>query len=637
MAMLVIAVPNAEMLRQAQNAVSAMKVDATVVQTTSATVVQTVRDLHEQGAAVAIARGNHAHLLTQSTDIPVIEIVLSGQNLARVFDEAKKLCPNKQRVTVGLIGFRNMFGELDTLADVLGIRVGCYFVRSSDEIPSAVDEARAANVDVVVGGEIALKRAQELHMTSLFLHSTQDSIETAISMAKRVMYAIDLEKHRTAEFMSLLDYSFDAILKLDDKGGILVANYMVEKLFGKTANELRGMNIAELLHLENTDSPLLKAIRDRRNVYAAIVRGGDQAFIANIASINVDSQSLGFILSLQEFQKIEQLEEEVRKARYNRGYVASTTFDDMRTVSPAMQDVYDTARKYAQYDVPVLLIGELGVGKHALAECIHNASMRRKNPFVTVDCGGLSPEMQRSRFMGPDGMLGEPVKGAFEIAHTGTLLIEHIDRLEENCQYQLLHVLRNKCIVRLDGKMMLPVNVRVIGTTGKSLYQCMLEGRFIEPLFCLLSQLELRVPTLREHAEDLPQLLNVYLEKYSAAYRKYLMLTPEARELIYCQQWVGNVLQLQLFCEKLTLLATEKEIGVDFVRKILPSSFDQTDAPRAGGARLPVICDSPEEAEIVRALEEHKGNRADVAEALQISKTTLWRKMKKYNIEKTYR
>ena len=631
MSKIVIAVPNQMMVTQAQNAAQALGVDAAILLESSYTVVEAVRKAREDGAVVAIARGNHANLLMRETDIPVIEIVLSGQNMALLFAEAKKLCPDKACPRIGLIGFRNMFGEVDTLAQVLGLSVQTYAASHGDELLTAVQQAVADGVDVIIGGKITMDHAEELGVKHLFLHSTQDSVTTAVATAKRMLYAIELEKHNAAEFASLVNYSFDAVLKLDAQGHVTFSNYMAEKIFRRTGDALHGLNISDLLDLSSPVHPVNTAMRENRSAYAVSVTAGNQALIANLASINVDSQNVGFILSLQEFKKIEELEEQIRKERYSKGYVATHTFDQICSDSPAMNEVKETAAKYARYDLPVLLMGDVGVGKRALAECIHNASLRKRSPFVAVDCGGLSAQMQQTQFMGaPDGRS----KGAFEIAHTGTLLIEHVAMLDEYCQYQLLNVLKHGCLAGLDGRMMLPVDIRVICTTGRDLYQRMREGRFLEPLYCMLTQLELLVPPLSERAEDLPGLLDQSIEKYSTLYRKYVHLSSDAREMIYAQHWGGNVLQLQLFCEKLLLLADDKLITGDFVARHLPRSF-ATAEPRSIPA--PLVVHSTEEAQLIEALEKHGGNRALAAEALGVSKTTLWRRMKKFGIAQKYR
>lgn len=628
---IVITVPNQMMVEQARNAAQKLGVDVTILMESSHTVVEAVKKAYEDGAAVAIARGNHANLLMRETDIPIIEIVLSGQNMALLFAEAKKLCQEKAHPCIGLVGFRNMFSDVSTLPQVLDIEVKTYFVDRSDELLFAMEQAVKDGVDIVIGGEITMHHASEMGVRHLFLHSTQDSIETAISTAKRMLYAIDREKHNAAEFASLVNYSFDAVLKLDAQGHVTFSNYMAEKIFRRTGDALHGLNIAELIDLSSPAHPINTAMRENRNAYAIAVKAGNQALIANLAAINVDSQNVGFILSLQEFKKIEELEEQIRKERYSKGYVATQTFDNICSVSPAMDNVKETAMKYARYDLPVLLMGDVGVGKRALAECIHNASLRKRSPFVAVDCGGLSAQMQQTQFMGaPDGR----TKGAFEIAHTGTLLIEHVALLDEYCQYQLLNVLKHGCLAGLDGRMMLPVDVRVICTTGRDLYERMREGRFLEPLYCMLTQLELAVPPLSERGEDLPGLLDQAIEKYSTLYRKYVHLSSDAREMIYAQSWGGNVLQLQLFCEKLLLLADDKLITGDFVARHLPRSFAIAQRP---SAPAPLVVHSTEEAQLIEALEKCGGSRTLAAEALGVSKTTLWRRMKKFGIAERYR
>lgn len=630
MSKLVIAVPNQIMVTQAENAARSLGVDATVLLENSRTVVESVKREREHGAAVAIARGNHANLLLHETDMPLVEIVLSGQNMAMLFSEARRQC-EKENARIGLVGFRNMFGDTSTLAQVLGVNVMPFLANRTDELRLCTQKAAEAGVDIVIGGEIVAEEAEKLGLKHLFLHSTQDSIETAIAVAKRILYAIEMEKHNAAEFASLVNYSFDAVLKLDAQGNVAVSNYMAEKIFRRRGEALHGMHLSELIDLGSESNPISAAMRDKRSVYAITVKAGNQALIANFAAINVEGQNVGFILSLQEFQKIEDLEEQIRKERYSKGYVAMQTFDDLRTVSPVMREVKETAMKYARYDLPVMLLGEVGVGKRALAECIHNFSLRKRNPFVSVDCGGLSAKMQQTQFMGD----GHSTKGAFEIAHTGTLLIEHVSMLDEYCQYQLLHVLKHSCLVGLDGRMMLPVNIRVICTTGKDLYQCVRDGKFLEPLYCMLTQLELLVPPLCERAEDLPALLDMTIEKYSTHYRKYVHLLPEARELIYAQPWGGNILQLSLFCEKLLILADDKQITGEFVRRHLPRSF--APAQQSTQRSLPMVVHSEEEAQLIEALEKHGGSRSLAAEALGVSKTTLWRRMKKFGIAEKYR
>ena len=648
MAKMIIFVPTETMQAQAENVVRAMNVDGLVLRETSATVVATARREQENGAVVAVARGNQANMLLRGSSIPVIEIVMSGQNLAMLFAQARELS-GKEHPKLALVGFPNMFGDVSTLAKVMNLEVETFFSSESRDITALVERAWDAQADVVIGGEIAIAHAARLGMTHLFLQSTQDSIETAVRLAKRVLYAIELEKRRSAEIASLLDYSFDGVLRLDSDGNVLYANYLAERIFRMEGKALQGKNIEDLLWLEENDHPLKAAMRQRKNVFGCVVRirrrgamnapaaegkggSGSQVLMSNLAAVNVDSENMGFILSVQESRKIEELEEQIRRERSARTDVARGRFEDFHTKSPSLIEVRDTAVKYARYDHPVLIVGENGVGKRMLAECIHNSSMRSDRPFVAVDCGGFSETAQQALLMGD----GESW-GAFRAAHTGTLLIENVDRMAESCQYQLFHAIAHGSIVTSNGRVKLPVNVRVICTTTQSLYRKVQEGTFLAALYSRLSQLELNMPPLSQRSEDLPELLDVYIEKYSMIYRKYVSLSPEAKKLIYSWTWVGHLRQFELFCEKLVMIADDKVITEGFVMKHLPKPYGVKIPGESGDNRPILVVSDTEGADILSALKRHQGNRLAAAADLGISKTTLWRKMKKYGIDKSYK
>ena len=649
MAKMVIFVPTYEMVSQAENVIRDLNVDAVVRHVSSDTIVDAAREEQEKGALVAVARGNQAQVLLQESGIPLIEIVMSGQNLARLFDEARKLS-EQENPRLALIGFRNMFGDVETLAQVMHLEVQTFFAENRDDIHRCVDEARIWQADVVISGETGLKYAQGLGIKCLFLHSTQDSIETAARLAKRVLYAIELEKIKTAEISSLIDYSFDGVFRLDATGLIVYVNYLVERIFRKDASQLVGKNIRDFLLLDDPDNPLNVAMRNHSNAFGCPVRirreavneqeldadsgpESNQVLMANLAAIDVESQNEGYVLSVQESRRIEELEEQVRKERSLQEKKASHTFADFKTISPLMMEVRDTAMRYARYNHPVLLYGENGTGKRMLAECIYNHSLRADRPFIAVDCGGLSEKMQQQLFLG-DGLH----RGAFHDAHTATLLIENVDRLSELCQYQLLHALSYGSVVLKEGRAQLAVSIRVICTTSQNLYKQVQNGTFLDELYSRLTQLQVNIPPLSAHREDLPQLLDSFIEKYGMIYRRYITMTQEAKNLIYGWNWFGNTRQFELFCEKMVMIAEDKTITEEFVMKHLPKDLDSEGEPADGSERQPVIIVGDSQgAKIMSALRQHNGNRAAAAEELGISKTTLWRKMKKYGIEKTYR
>lgn len=633
MSKLIVATPNEEMFAQATEVIDGAALNAKVLLVSSQNVLDIVQAERDMGAAVVVARGNHAHLIKTYTDMPLIEIVISGQELALLIEQAVALA-EKERPRIALVGFRYMFSDPEPFARILNADVSIYYARATEAIPETVERARADGIDCVIGGEIALLHAAEVGLKGVFLGSSKASLITAISLATRVLHGIEQEQRRSLEFMSLLDYSFDVILKLDAGGVVQAANYMAEKTFHRRATELKGMRATDLLEMPE-DSPLARALAQHQNAYSIVVRSKRDAFVANVASLVVDGLAEGYILSMQAFNRIDELEERVRTDRVNRAHTAVATFGNVRTESPRMQEACEEAAQYAQYDLPVLITGVFGTDKAEMAQCIHNASMRRRQPFVAVNLTGLNADMQRLQFAGARGE--RELRSVFEMAHGGTLFIEHVDLLAAEVQWQLLNVLCDGFLPRSADRPLLPVNVRVLCATDRDLHALVRAGGFLEPLYYRLSQLEVRVPMLRERAEDIPLLMTLYMERYAEKYRKYVAVAPEAQALIHAQAWEGDILQLAMFLEKLVILARDKHIDRAFVQKHLPHRGSE---PGVGPERempgIPPVYYSREEAEIVDMLRKHKGSRTATAQALGISKTTLWRKMKKHGIALAY-
>lgn len=630
---------NQEMMEQANELVKDFDIDVEVKLTTSAEVVAEAERAFKNGADIVIARGTHAYLVRKHTRIPLVEIVLTGQELAVLIAEARELT-GKSAPVIGIVGVKSMFSNTKPFEKIFDVTIREYVVERGEELEAAVQRAWEEKADIIIGGEIALECAKKRNLPALYLKSQLDSIADAFRSAKRVAYAIELEKKNTAELRTILNYSFDGIIRLDDQGRVTVINYMAEKILGKSSDELLGKPITAILKLPD-ETQLDQVLHEGKSLYSIIINNDNVALVANIANMAVDNVSQGAILSFREFKKIEELEAEIRKKLYTKGYVAEYTFTRLISRSQTMKELKAVANTYAKYDLPVLLSGELGTGKRVMAECIHNASLRQKNPFVAVNCQGLPKELLQKQLFGyvvenPYTSLStKVVKGAFELAHTGTLFLDHVAELDAYSQHNLLRILQHGTLLREEGEKTIPVNVRVIGATDVNLIRLVKEGRFNEELYYELSVLELYLPPLRQRKEDIAGLLDYYIEEYGNLYKKYVILTDEAREMIGAYPWYGNGQQLKGFCEKLVILADKKVVDIDFVNRSLVSfavAWNENKFETEEPVGKVIVYQNPESALILKALEKHRGNRALVAEELGISTTTLWRKIKKYNI-----
>jgi transcriptional regulator with PAS, ATPase and Fis domain len=211
----------------------------------------------QKGANVVIARGNHASLISRNTDIPIVEIVLTGQEILKLVLEAKKIIKKADPV-IALVGFKNMFSTTKLLDELLDVSIKEYYVNYTEELNEAVSLAAKDKVDIIIGGEIVNSFAEELGIATLFLKSREDSIKEAFRIAEKIAFAIELEKKNTAEFKTILNYSFDGIIKLNNKGIIILLNYLAERILRKNSEDIVGKHITDVIDM--IDENVLKGV-----------------------------------------------------------------------------------------------------------------------------------------------------------------------------------------------------------------------------------------------------------------------------------------------------------------------------------------------------------------------------------------
>lgn len=384
MAKIAFLVPTEDMISKAESITKDIKIDVEMKVVTSDNVLDEASLSVKNGANVIIARGNQASIINRNTSIPLVEIVLTGQEIAKLIYDAKRKL-QKPKPVIGIIGFKNMFGNIKSFEEILDVTIKEYLVNFTEELELAVQKAANDKVDFIIGGKIANECAEKLGIPAFFLASGEESIKEAFRIAEKVAYASDLEKKNTAELKTLLDYSFDAIIKLNDRGNIVVLNYLAEKILKKKSEEVIGKHVTEVFNLLDIEM-VESVLKEGKSYYSTLLQKEDLALVANIAPIKVDDVIEGAIFSFQEFKVIEKLEAEIRKETYSKGYIAKNTFEQIVGESLVVKKIISLARVYAKYDAPIMITGESGTGKKLFAESIHNESLRRNNPYVVVDC-----------------------------------------------------------------------------------------------------------------------------------------------------------------------------------------------------------------------------------------------------------
>jgi len=317
-------------------------------------------------------------------------------------------------------------------------------------------------------------------------------------------------------------------------------------------------------------------------------------------------------------------------------------FDNIIGISKKMLRIYETIRKIADLSSTILINGESGTGKELVAYAIHYNSVRKEKPIVTVNCGALPENLLESELFGhTKGAFTGAIQnkeGLFEIADRGTFFLDEVAETSPSIQVKLLRVLNDRQFKRVGGIKDIMVDVRIIAATNKDLSQMVAEGNFREDLFYRLNVIPISIPPLRERREDIPLLVEHFIQKTCQECQKPLMgISPEAMAILRNYTWPGNVRELENIIERCIALESNDTI----TPSSLPSSFysmtneyilPTTDIPD-DGIDLEGIVGNYEKSILINALEKSSWIKKDAAKLLNISFRSLRYRIEKYDLD----
>jgi len=304
-----------------------------------------------------------------------------------------------------------------------------------------------------------------------------------------------------------------------------------------------------------------------------------------------------------------------------------------------MLKIFDLVDAVAESKVTVLIQGESGTGKSLVARVVHHRSERRDGPFVEVSCGAIPESLLESELFGHvrgafTGAISDK-QGKFKAAHGGTIFLDEISTASPGLQVKLLRALQERQFEAVGSNKTETVDVRVILATNTDLEREVQEGRFREDLFYRINVVNVTLPPLRERIGDIPLLSETFLERYCQQMRKELLgFTDEAMQCLQRYHWPGNVRELENIVERAVVLTKNRHITVnDLPAKLLESAANAPTGERYKPTSLKAALEEPEKRIIEAALRAHDWNRQLTAEALEINRTTLYKKMKRYGLE----
>ncbi len=442
--------------------------------------------------------------------------------------------------------------------------------------------------------------------------------------------SLDICMAQKANMEAIFHSVADGIVTLDNDMRVVHVNRAAEAMLGASEAAVSGEPVAEVLRgRTGSVAAVLERTREAgaavREQECVLVTGEDREVRVQVtASLLYDRDDSigGAVVVLRDVTHLRALEE----ALAQRAGLHSITGK-----SHAMQEIYRLIEQVAPTESTVLIQGESGTGKELIADAIHRSSARADGPFVKVNCSALSEGLLESELFGH-------VKGAFtgathdragrfELADGGTLLLDEIGDLSERIQVKLLRVLQEREIERVGDSRVRKVNVRILAATHRSLRQLVDDGRFREDLYYRLHVIPIHVPPLRERREDIPLLMDFFLEELKGAVGKSVDgISAGAMRVVMDHRFPGNVRELRNAVEH----ALVKCHGDMVLVEDLPREL--VEAVRGATGALEVELGADERSRIVETLKRAGGSRTEAARLLGINRSTLWRKMRRLGI-----
>lgn len=561
-----------------------------------------------------------------------------------------------RKVKVGIIGagrggssiYKTLRGiehvEIAVVCDI-SAKAPAIKMAEADGIPtckSLAEFCQTSELDLIIEATGVKEVQLELELLKQPITSVMES-----KSANLMMHVIE-EKEKLSE-MKRLKGELDAILNsvqeaievAGNDGTIKYVNPSFTRVTGLSSSQRIGQNIFEV----SPNGALARVLRTHGQIFAhrSRVGGSEAEVVSNASPIAVEGRMEGAVVVFQPLTDIYKLMEQLQasnqviddlQTRINQISTSAYTFDDIIGSHPEFEQALDLARKASRSNSTVLITGESGTGKELFAHAIHSASLRLDKPFIKVNCAAIPETLLESEFFGYEkGAFtgaGKTKLGKMELANGGTIFLDEIGDMNLYLQAKLLRVLQDMEFERVGGMQTIKVNVRVIAATNRNLREMVKRGDFREDLYYRLNVVELHLPPLRKHKEDIPAYAQSLIVKFNRKFGKRVAgLSPQAEQLLMNYYWPGNVRELQNVMERAMVTVEEDMITHRHMLNLVESPI--TKEEREFDELIPL--DEMEKRMIRLALQRFGDSvegKKKAAQSLNISLATLYNKLKTF-------
>lgn len=444
---------------------------------------------------------------------------------------------------------------------------------------------------------------------------------------------------------AIIQCSEEAISVVDEHGRGLIINPAYTRITGLTEEQVIGQPATA--DISEGESMHMKVLKTRRPVRGISMRVGPKKreVVVNVAPIIVKGILKGSVGIIHDVSEIRNLTQELNRARQIiRTLEAKYTFEDIIAQSEEMKLAIEQARLGAKTPATVLLRGESGTGKELFAHAIHNASDRKYNKFLRVNCAALTETLLESELFGYEegafsGAKRGGKRGLFEEANNGSIFLDEIGELTLSTQAKLLRVLQEREIVRVGGTKPIAINVRIIAATNVNLEKGIVKGTFREDLYYRLNRIPIQIPPLRKRKEDIQALCKLLIQKMNQDYGRNIKGISEiALKKLLQYDWPGNVRELENILGRAIIFMKKNETLIEClhlpeIEGVAPTQQSKKNTIEQEVKPLAEVLEYHEKATIIRTIKKFNGNKTQSAKALGISVRNLYYKLEKYNLE----
>lgn len=586
----------------------------------------------ECGVKVIISRGGTNSFIKQHVNVPVIGVKLNSGCYIDAFEKAKDI-----KGTVAFFSFDRMADSVETLCYLLDVKSRYYRITGYESCQLIVQQALKDGAKLGIGGSVTKLYAEQNGLDYIMVENTRDDIEQALDSAQQAFNSLLLEEKRKRDlqlrlqrYEAIFNYTHDGIIAVNKQGCVEIVNKQAEEILPLQNKPYEGNFIEEIL--PNTKLPAV--LRSGEMETDELMKVQNVIINTNRIPVIIDEKMEGVVATFRDIESIRLSEQKIRSNMHKKGLVSRYRFQDIIGESKAIKRSIRMAKGYAKSKSNILLLGEIGTGKEMFAHCIHHESMRKKAPFVTVNCADTLSLALKVELLGyeegssPYGVQGKK-EGAFEMAHGGTIFLDKIGDAPMETQALILRVLEDQEVRRIGGDQVIPVDIRVIASTNKNLHEEIVEGTFLAELFYRLSVLTLAIPPLRERGDDYVLFSDDWFRRnFGADYYKYEKSIHIIMDQLKTYSWKGNMRELSNLVERISVLL-KNDITLEEIFSALPITTDIVEQ------KEDVTLGKWTRASILESLTVSKLNISRAARLLNCSRSTLYKKMDEFNIKVT--